>query len=82
MVDCRGADAGYRGWPRFLRAAPVFWQQYRPLAQQSMVVFNGGESFLVVAESLDDQWVVCDEQMWAAFQTLLSAAGHDRSEEG
>ncbi|WP_028998642.1 hypothetical protein [Azohydromonas australica] len=26
---------------RFLRAAPVFWQQYRPLAHQSMVVFNG-----------------------------------------
>jgi predicted ABC-type ATPase len=67
---------------RFLRAAPVFWQQYRPLAHQCMVVFNGGESFLVVAESVDDQWEVYDEQMWAAFQALLSVAGHDQSEEG
>lgn len=67
---------------RFTRAAPVFWQQYRPLAHQSMVVFNGRGSFLVVAETLDGQWKVYDEQMWAAFQALLPAPEHDQSEEG
>ncbi|WP_157271088.1 AAA family ATPase [Azohydromonas aeria] len=67
---------------RFLRAAPVFWHQYRPLAHQSMVVFNGGESFLVVAETQDGQWQVYDEQMWTAFQALLPTPKHDPSEEG
>ncbi|WP_156901304.1 hypothetical protein [Azohydromonas australica] len=47
-----------------------------------MVVFNGGESFLVVAETLDGQREVYDEQMWAAFQALLPAPEHDQAEEG
>ncbi len=56
---------------RFQRVFPVFWQQYRPLAERCLLVFNGGESFSVVAEAENDDWAVYDNQMWATFQSFL-----------
>lgn len=56
---------------RFGRVFPVFWQRYRPLADRCMVVFNGGESFSVVAQAEGASWSVFDNDMWARFQSLL-----------
>lgn len=56
---------------RFQRVFPVFWRQYRPCADRCLLIFNGGESFLAVAESTSDEWIVYDEQMWSVFQTFV-----------
>ncbi len=56
---------------RFQRVFPVFWRQYRPLADRCLLIFNGGESFLAVAESTRDEWIIYDEQMWSVFQTFV-----------
>ncbi|MEX8505265.1 AAA family ATPase [Leptothrix ochracea] len=62
---------------RFGRVMPVFWRQYRPLAHQTLVVFNGGESFSVVAEAERDDWAIYDSQMWAVFQSFLPSDDHE-----
>ena len=62
---------------RFTRVVPVFWQQYRPLAHQTLLVFNGGESFSVVAEAQGDAWDVYDDQMWTTFQSFLPTDDHE-----
>ncbi len=54
-------------WRRFERVFPVFWQQYRPHADRCLFVFNGGESFLAVAESTGDVWTIYDSHVWNAF---------------
>lgn len=56
---------------RFQRVFPVFWEQYRQHAHHCLLVFNGGESFLPVAEATEDEWTIYDRQMWAIFQTFL-----------
>lgn len=64
---------------RFQRVFPVFWQQYRPCADRCLLIFNGGESFLPVAESTLDEWVIYDERMWSVFQANV---GVKTSEDG
>lgn len=56
---------------RFQRVFPVFWQQYRPHANHCLLVFNGGESFLPVAEAENDEWTIYDSQIWATFNLLI-----------
>lgn len=56
---------------RFQRVFPVFWQQYRPLADRCLVIFNGGEAFFPVAESTQDEWTIYDDQMWSVFQGFV-----------
>lgn len=56
---------------RFRRVFPVFWQQYRPHADHCLLVFNGGESFLPVAEARHDKWTVYDSQVWNTFNLLI-----------
>ncbi len=56
---------------RFRRVFPLFWHQYRPLADRCLIVFNGGESFLMVAEAEEDEWTIFDEQLWMLFQSFL-----------
>lgn len=56
---------------RFQRVFPVFWHQYRPHADHCLLVFNGGESFLPVAEAKHDEWTVYDSQIWATFNLLI-----------
>ena len=56
---------------RFRRVFPVFWQQYRPHADHCLLVFNGGESFLPVAEARHDEWTVYDSQVWNTFNLLI-----------
>ena len=43
----------------------------RRLADRCLLIFNGGESFLAVAESTRDEWIIYDEQMWSVFQTFV-----------
>lgn len=66
---------------RFRRVFPAFWNHYHPLADRSLIVFNGGESFLIVAESEDGQWDVFDEQMWTTFHAFLQGNGNENSPE-
>ncbi len=56
---------------RFQRVFPVFWQHYRPLADRCLLVYNGGESFLIVAEAENDEWSIYDAQMWTKFNSFL-----------
>jgi predicted ABC-type ATPase len=56
---------------RFQRVFRVFWQQYRPHANHCLLVFNGGESFLPVAEAENDEWTIYDSQLWATFNLLI-----------
>lgn len=56
---------------RFHRVFPVFWRDYQPQADRCLVVFNGGESFLIVAEAENGEWAVYDAQMWTKFESLL-----------
>ncbi len=56
---------------RFQRVFPVFWQQYQPHANHCLLVFNGGESFLPVAEAENDEWTIYDSQIWATFNLLI-----------
>ena len=62
---------------RFQRVFPVFWHQYRPHANHCLLVFNGGESFLPVAEATDGVWTVYDAQVWNAFQTFIQGSDHE-----
>ncbi|MRV75241.1 AAA family ATPase [Duganella sp. FT92W] len=62
---------------RFRRVFPVFWQHYRPLSDRSLIVFNGGESFLIVAESENDNWEIYDANMWAKFSALTEEVSHE-----
>lgn len=64
---------------RFERVFPVFWQQYRPHADRCLLVFNGGESFLPVAESTQDEWTIYDNQMWGVFQAFIRVGEHENS---
>ncbi len=62
---------------RFQRVFPVFWSHYRPHAHHCLLVFNGGESFLPVAESTDDEWTIYDARMWATFQSFIEGHEHE-----
>lgn len=64
---------------RFERVFPVFWQQYRPHADRCLLVFNGGESFLPVAESTQNEWTIYDNQMWDAFQAFIRVGEHENN---
>ena len=56
---------------RFERVFPVFWQHYQPLADRCLIVFNGGESFSIVAQAEGAAWSVYDNDMWARFQAFM-----------
>ena len=56
---------------RFGRVFPVFWNNYRPLANRCVLVYNGGESFLIIAEEEDNEWQILDGQMWEKFNYFL-----------
>lgn len=62
---------------RFERVFPVFWHHYRPLSDRCLVVFNGGEAFLIVAESEHDHWEIYDANMWEKFTYLTKAVAHE-----
>jgi predicted ABC-type ATPase len=62
---------------RFGRVFPVFWHHYRPLSDRCLIVFNGGESFLIVAESEHDTWEVYDANMWEKFMDLAKEVSHE-----
>lgn len=62
---------------RFKRVFPVFWTQYRPLADRCLLVFNGGESFSVVAQADGDTWTLYDSRTWGIFQSFLGSKDHD-----
>lgn len=62
---------------RFERVFPVFWQQYRPHADRCLLVFNGGESFLAVAESTGDVWTIYDSHVWNALQRFINGGEHE-----
>ncbi|MEI7841088.1 MAG: AAA family ATPase [Methylococcaceae bacterium] len=57
---------------RFKRVFSVFWDQYRPLADRCVLVYNGGESFLIIAEEENDEWEILDGQMWDTFNYFLT----------
>ncbi len=56
---------------RFGRVFPVFWNHYRPLADRCVLVYNGGESFFIIAESENNEWQILDGQMWEKFNYFL-----------
>ncbi|ASF46206.1 AAA family ATPase [Methylovulum psychrotolerans] len=56
---------------RFGRVFPVFWHQYRPLAERCLVVYNGGDSFGEVADAEHDEWVIYDDALWEKFNGFL-----------
>jgi predicted ABC-type ATPase len=56
---------------RFKRVFSVFWNQYKPLADRCVLVYNGGESFLIIAEEENNEWEILDGQMWDKFNYFL-----------
>lgn len=56
---------------RFKRVFSVFWNHYRPLADRCVLVYNGGESFLIIAEEENNKWEILDGQMWGKFNYFL-----------
>jgi predicted ABC-type ATPase len=56
---------------RFKRVFSVFWNQYKPLADRCVLVYNGGESFLIIAEEENNKWEILDGQMWEKFNYFL-----------
>jgi predicted ABC-type ATPase len=56
---------------RFKRVFSVFWNHYRPLADRCVLVYNGGESFLIIAEEENNKWEILDGQMWEKFNYFL-----------
>ena len=58
---------------RFKRVFSVFWNHYRPLADRHFVVYNGGESFSIIAEHKHEKWSIRDVEMWDKFNSFLEA---------
>lgn len=56
---------------RFRRVFSVFWNSYRPSADRCVLVYNGGESFLIIAEEENNEWQIVDGQMWEKFNYFL-----------
>ena len=62
---------------RFKRVFSVFWNQYRPLADRCLIVYNGGDGFSYVTDSEQDDWVIYDEELWDKFNLFLEGVTHE-----
>lgn len=52
---------------RFSRSLHNFWRTYRHLARRWLLVYNGGEAFVLVAEATDLTPTIYDEDVWQRF---------------
>ena len=55
---------------RYARSMLRFWRDYRPLADDWLLVDNGGGSFVRVASGDAQAAVVYDEEVWWRFQEI------------
>lgn len=59
---------------RFGRSLHNFWRTYHHLARRWLLVYNGGEAFVLVAESTDQNPIIYDEEVWQRFLSSVEEA--------
>lgn len=58
---------------RYQRSAVNFWQRYRPLSDQWVLIYNSGVEGQDVAAGTATSHAVRDQDLFAAFQTIVEA---------